>query len=190
MKASVKPGVIFPETADEENISCELIHDIIDGKPYLYKSNSVTLQHIVISDYLLKTLFEGLRSEQNLMIASGPGLYIDERNVFTSNIMIFERSELTIDENYAQVPPKITLEIDIKVELRDMTEDEYVFLKGVRLVNFGAEKVIWFFTESKKVIIVTPVSWITYDWDRDVTIMQDITCNVAQFLHREDSEFA
>jgi hypothetical protein len=190
MRASVKPGVVFPETIYEENIPCELIYDIIDGKPYCSKPNQGMLQHLVISNYLLRTLFEGLLGERNLMVAGRPGLFINERNVFTSDIMIFERNKLTIDENYAVIPPKITLNLDVKVDLGDMTEDEYIILKASRLINFGVKKVIWFFANAKKVVIVDRQCWASSEWDVGITILPGITCNVGQYLRSEGSRFA
>jgi hypothetical protein len=190
MRASIKPGVIFPETTDEKNLPSELIFDIIDGKPYRYKAKHSALQHLVISNYLLRTLLDGLHDERNLMIASGPGLYINERDVVTSDIMIFERSKLTIDENYAQVPPKITLDLDVKAELGDMTEDEYAFLKASKLVNFGVAKVIWIFTKSEKVLVVNNQSWTSSEWNSEVIMLPGISFNIGQYLCDEGSKYA
>ena len=64
-------------------------------------------------------------------------------------------------------------------------------LKTRKLLDFGAEKVIWFLTEPKKVIIATKdADWPMRDWDKDVEIMDDIVCNVGKYLKEKGSEFA
>lgn len=107
MKASPKPGSIFSETA-EEDIPSALIHDIIDGNLYCYKGyrdilagkehissrSGFSMSSIVICNYLLTVLFKGTQDDRNIMVARGPGLYINEKNVLTAGIVIFERSNL------------------------------------------------------------------------------------------------
>lgn len=198
MKASPYPGILFPETSDED-IPCILIHDIIDGKPYCYKeyldilvakacnnrkTNRLHLQ-AVINNYLLGVLFKELSQDRDLMISVTPGLYINERNVLTCGITVFERNKLTIDHKYAQAPPKIALEVDVKVKLRDITEDQYVTLKINKLVNFGVEKVIWFFSKQQKVIIATNQSRFSSEWNKEVNILPGISCNVGNYLQSE-----
>lgn len=179
MIASIKPGVLFPES-ESENIPSDLIYDIIDGKPYRHKSSQGVFSRAFIRSYLFDVLFQALKEDSDLLIASDPSLFINDRNLVTSDIMVFERRKLTIHENYAQIPPKITIDLDIKVELGDLTEDEYVFLKMNKLVNFGVEKAIWLFTESKKVIVMDSQAWTSSKWDDDITILPDVTCNITQ----------
>lgn len=96
--------------------------------------------------------------------------------------MVFERDKLTIDENYAQIPPKIVIEIDVKIELGDMQRDVYVLMKANKLVNFGVGKVMWFFMESKRVIVVDNHSWTSEEWDEDINILPGICCNIGHHL--------
>jgi len=181
MIASIKPGVLFPESK-AENISSEFIYDIINGKPYCHKYAQGMFSRAIIKSHLFEILFEGLKNDQALLIASGPALFINDRNLVTGDIMIFERDKLTIDENYAQIPPKITIDLDIKVELGNMQQDEYVFLKTTKLVNFGVGKVVWFFTENRKVIVVDSQSWISQEWDQGINILPGIDCNIGRYL--------
>gem|GEM_PF-3585582 len=187
MIASIKPGVLFPES-ETENIPCDFIYDIIDGKPYCRKSSPRVFSLAIIRSHLLKILFEGLAEESNLLIASTPSLFMNDRNLVTGDIMVFESCKLTIDENYVQIPPKIIIELDIKVELGDMQQEEYVFLKATKLVNFGVEKVLWFFAESERVIVVDSKSWISQEWDGDVNILPGISCNIGQYMHNVNNQ--
>ena len=184
MIASTKPGAIFPETPDED-IPSDLIHDIIDGKPYRYRFDTDILQRLIINTYVLRTLFEGLRNKRSLFLACGPGLYINDRNVLTSDIAIFKRRDLVIDEHYVQVPPKITLDFDVKAELGAMTEDEYIFLKANKLVNFGVGQAIWILTRSKKVIVVNNHCWKSFEWDSEINVLPGVNLNIGQHLRDE-----
>lgn len=207
MIASPTPGFDIPENPLEESIPTSLIRDIIDGKPYYYKGyqevlagnidiegimGCSTLQVFIIS-YILGIFYDQINRGKYIIATNEPGLHIDRRNNLASDIMIFDKDVLTIDQinlNYAQVTPKISVEIDTRVELEDITESEYVTLKTMKLLEFGSEKVIWFFTQTKKVMIATPGNWTTFDWDHEVTLMPGALCNVGQFLRSKGSKYA
>ena len=151
-----------------------------------------TLQSYIMV-YLLKVLLRTIDEDRYIISASEPGLHIDRRNNLASDIMIFDSNVLTIEQinlNYAQVTPSVSIEIDTRVELEDVAESEYVTLKTMKLLEFGAEKVIWFFTKTKKVMIATPGNWSTSDWDREVILLPGAVCNVSQYLRSKGSKFA
>lgn len=207
MIASPRPGFDIPENALEESIPTSLIREIIDGKPYYYKGyrevlagnineegvmGCSTLQAFIVT-YLVRVLLRSIDENQYLIATNEPGLHIDRRNNLASDIMIFDYNVLTIDQinlNYAQVTPKICVELDTRIELENVTESEYVTLKTMKLLEFGAEKVIWFFTESKQVMVATPGNWTTFGWDHEVVLMPGALCNVGQYLRSKGSKFA
>lgn len=207
MIASPTPGLDIPENSLEESIPTSLIREIIDGKPYYYKGyqevlagnidaegvmGCSTLQAFIVT-YLVRVLLRSIDENQYLIATNEPGLHIDRRNNLASDIMVFDHNILTIDKidlKYAQVPPTISVEVDTDVELEDVTESEYVTLKTMKLLEFGAEKVIWFFTETKQVTIATPGNWTTFDWGHEVMLMPGALCNVGQYLRSKGSRFA
>lgn len=207
MIASPKPGFDIPENALEERIPASFIREIIDGKPYYYKGyrealagnidsedvmGCCTLQAFIIT-YLMRALLRSIDENRYLIATNEPGLHIDRRNNLASDIMVFDYNILTIDQinlNYAQVPPTMCIEVDTRVELEEATESEYVTLKTMKLLEFGAEKVIWFFTETRKVMIATPGNWTTFDWEHEVMLMPGAICNVGQYLQSKGSRFA
>ena len=199
MIASPKPGCDIPESPLEESIPKSLIREIIDGKPYYYKGyhevlagnidaegimGCSTLQAFIVT-YLVRVLLRSIDESQYLIATNEPGLHINRRSNLASDIMVFDYDILTIDQinlNYAQVPPAVCIEVDTRVEFEEATESEYVTLKTMKLLEFGVGKVIWFFTETKKVMIATPGSWTTFDWDHEVILMSGAVCNVGQYL--------
>lgn len=207
MIASPTPGCDIPESFLEESIPKSLIREIIDGKPYYYKGyrevlagnidaegvmGYCTLQAFIVT-YLVRVLLRSIDENQYLIATNEPGLHIDRRNNLASDIMVFDYNILTIDQinlNYAQVQPTISIEVDTRVELEDVTESEYITLKTMKLLEFGAGKVIWFFTRTKKVMIATPGNWTTFDWDHEVILMPGAMCNIGQYLQSKGSRFA
>lgn len=207
MIASPKPGFDIPENALEESIPTSLIREIIDGKPYYYKGyrnvlagiideegimGCSTLQAFIVT-YLVRVLLRSIDENQYFIATNEPGLHINLRNNLASDIMIFDYNVLTIDQinlNYAQVTPKVCIELDTRIELEDITESEFVTLKTMKLLEFGAEKVIWFFTETKKVMVATPGSWTTFGWDHEVSLMPGALCNVGQYFRSKGSKYA
>lgn len=207
MIASPTPGFDIPESPLEESIPTSLIREIIDGKPYYYRgyrkvlSGNIgiedimgcsTLQAFIIS-YILGVLYDQINRGKYIITTNEPGLHIDRRNNLASDIMIFDKDVLTIDQinlNYAQVTPKISIEVDTRVSLEEATKSEYVTLKTMKLLEFGADKVIWFFTETRKVMIATPGNWTTFDWDYEVMLMPGTICNVGQYLRSKGSKYA
>ena len=207
MIASPGPRKVLPKIS-AKNIPSVLIHEIIDGKPLYRKGyrevlaktkniedimGSSSLQFFII-DYILRILYRNVNDEKYIIATNEAGLHVDRKNNLAGDILIFDKNILTIDKinkHYSNVPPKISIEIDLDIELEDFTEHSYISLKTRKLLEFGAEKVIWFLSESKNIMIATPQgNWEIQDWDKDVEIFEGIICNVGKYLKEKGSEFA
>lgn len=207
MIASPGPRKVLPKIP-AKNIPSVLIHEIIDGKPLYRKGyrevlaktkniedimGSSSLQFFII-DFILRILYRTVDDEKFIIATNEAGLHLDRRNNLAGDILIFDKDVLTIDKinkHYSSVPPKISIEIDLDIELEDHTQNSYISIKTKKLLEFGAEKVIWFLTESKSVMVATPGGdWQTHDWDQDVEMMDGIMCNVGKYLKEKGSEFA
>ncbi|MCF2499623.1 Uma2 family endonuclease [Dyadobacter chenhuakuii] len=208
MIASSNPQRVLPKTISAKNIPDVLIHEIIDGIPLyrkgyrdvLAKTKTVedimgcsSLQFFII-DYLLRLLYKGIDENQYIIATNEAGIHIDKRNNLSGDMMLFDRDVLTIDKinkHYAQVHPKISIEIDLDIELETFTQEGYMNIKTKKLLDFGADKVIWFLTQSKSVMTATnDGTWKTVDWNEDVDILDGIICNVGKYLKDKGSEFA
>ena len=207
MIASPGPRKVLPKIP-AKNIPSVLIHEIIDGKPLYRKGyrevlaktrkmedimGSSSLQFFII-DYILRILYRNVNDEKYIIATNEAGLHVDRKNNLAGDILIFDKDILTIDKinkHYSNVPPKISIEIDLDIELEGLTEYSYISLKTRKLLEFGAEKVIWFLSESKNIMIATPHNnWEIQDWDKDVEIFEGIICNVGKYLREKGSEFA
>ena len=50
--------------------------------------------------------------------------------------------------------------------------------------NFGVKKVIWIFTDARKVTISNlGEDWITHDWNKDVIVMEGVVFNLDNMIN-------
>ncbi|AQG81916.1 Uma2 family endonuclease [Spirosoma montaniterrae] len=185
-----------------------LIYEIMDGKPIHYKGyrdvlggtktyseimGSSSLQSLIVT-HLVIWLGKQIDDSQFTILSSEAGLHLDRRNNLAGDILVFDNATLpieAIDEFYAQVPPKIVIEVDISADPTDMDTDSYIFKKTQKLLNFGVERVIWITTQAKKVTVATPHDdWQVKDWHKDIEVMEGLSFNVGRYLTQKGSPFA
>lgn len=179
-----------------------LIREIINGVPYYYKGYREVLTHQKsledimgssgLQSYVIAKLVEFLilNIDRKLyqVLYSELGLHISSNNNLSSDISIYEKSDLKnkLNEKYLKIPPKIAIEVDAKIEVSEQSAYEYINLKTQKLLDFGVEKVIWVFTSSKKVLVATPnKDWLTKDWKREVSILES-TFSIEELIGEED----
>jgi hypothetical protein len=202
MVASISPYRKKRLPVKAKDIPHHLIYEIMDGKPIYYEgfrdvlSNKKTFEEIMgssrlqtriimaIISHLLKNL-----SEDIYEVATNEfGLHLDKRNNLSGDIGIFEMSKLTetIDEDkYFDLPAKIIIEIDTKAALEFIDEGGYYHKKAQKLLDFGVEKVIWFFTHSQKIMIAQKEkSWTIDDWDKNIEVMPDLDLCLTDLMEK------
>lgn len=180
-----------------------LIYETIDGKPFYRKgyrevlNKNKTLEEImassslqgVIISYLLEFLFTKIGSQKYRILTNEIGVHIEHKNNLASDIGVYDKKVLTpekINVHLPDVPAVLFVEVDIKAELEDTTETGYIRLKTQKLLDFGAEKVIWILTKPRQVIIATPGGkWQLLDWDLDIELFQGHNFNIGQYLKNE-----
>jgi Uma2 family endonuclease len=194
-----KPRLTVPEY---------LIYEIMDGKPIHYKGyrevlagtktyaeimGSSTLQSFVIA-YIQRLLFAQLSDDTFTILSSETGIHLDKRSNLAGDILIFDNATLpidAIDEFYAQVPPRVVIEVDITADPTDIDTDSYIFQKTQKLLNFGVEKVIWITTQAKKVTVATQdADWQIKDWHKDIDVLDGVRFNIGAYLTKKGSSFA
>ena len=84
------------------------------------------------------------------------------------------------------MPPEVVIEVDTKADLSELGS-EYYLLKTERLLDSGIKKVIWIFTDVKKVQIAQKGEpWIIVDFDYKFEIIDNIKINLAKLLQEDD----
>lgn len=149
-----------------------------------------TLQFVILN-YLLNILHKSIDMEQYIIGTNEAGVHLGFKKNFSNDIAIYEWTVLTpekISKNYADVPPKMVVEVDIDFELdteeTDLTTLDVVYQKIQKMLDFGTQKFIWIFSASKKVIIAErgQTNWSTIDWGQDFELWPGQACNVGAYL--------
>ena len=178
-----------------------LIREIIDGDRWFYRGyrdvlNGLktpeeimacsTYQSLVVG-YVYNKLWNALEDKPYWVMSNEVENNLSKKNKAAYDVAVFDKATLPpehINANYANVPPKLVIEVDVKIESESNTPDDIVWqIKTQKLLDSGVEKVIWFFTKTQRVLIARPnEDWILADWQRDIEIWEGLTINVAQYL--------
>jgi Uma2 family endonuclease len=147
-----------------------------------------SLQAAIVS-VLLSYLYRNIEDEGYEIMTNEAGLHIALGNNLSSDIILYDSVDFLkyrLDEHYFNVAPKLVIEVDIKVELEDMSSVEYWTKKTQTLFGFGVEKVIWVFSEDKKIILAEPnKDWIVRDWTKDFEFMPNHVINIQSMIEKK-----
>ena len=120
------------------------------------------------------------------------GIHLGPNENMGLDIAVFERAMLSSDQigaKYANVAPRLVIEIDINIETAPHSNnlfEDYAMLKIKRLLDFGVQKVIWIFTKSRMVFIAEPeAKWFFDSWEHEIELMDGILFNVYDTLVTE-----
>lgn len=180
-----------------------LIKEVIEGKPYYYKNyksaiNNAenietikcinSLQSLVIS-LVLSVLYEKIGRKKYRFLSSELGHHLDNNNNLSYDVAIFEKSVLKaemIDVHYVKVAPKVVVEVDVRIDLENTSDLEYIDAKTQKVLDAGTEKLIWIFTKTQKVIIAAPnQNWEILNWNKDIELIDNQMINIQKLLEAE-----
>lgn len=185
-----------------QNIPENLIYEMVDGNPIYYKGyreylegakqmeelmGSSLLQSLIISR-LVFFLQVHLGGEYEVL-TNEIGIQFEKRAWRAADIAIVKTTDLEEVENkdkYLNFAPEVVIEIDTKAELKEIRNPlSYYQEKTDELLNFGVTKVIWIFTETKKVMVAQrDEKWETSNWDRTIHIIGDLSVIISELLQR------
>lgn len=137
---------------------------------------SSSLQAILVSYLVFLCGKHGL-NDKYLILTSEAGLHMDTNNNLADDIMIYDPII------YADVPPKVNIEVDVMIDLENKSDDKYTQKKIEKLHRFGTEKVIWVLTATRQVIVALPDKpWLTHNWKEAIELLDSITFNIGIYL--------
>ena len=147
-----------------------------------------SLQAAIVS-VLLSYLYRQIEDEGYEIMTNEAGLHVSLGNNLSSDIIVYKREDFLkyrLDNHYFDTAPKIVIEVDVKIEVEDMDATEYWTKKTETLLNFGVEKVIWLFSEDKKMIIAEQnKDLLIQDWTNDFELMPNHTLNIEQMIEQK-----
>jgi Uma2 family endonuclease len=181
-----------------------LVREVIDGDRWFYRGYRdvlsghkspeeimacSTFQSLVVG-YVYNKLWNHLEDRPYWVMSNEVGNNLSKKSKAAYDIAVFDKATLPperISAYYANVPPKLVVEVDVKIEAESKTPEDIVWqIKTNKLLNSGVEKVVWFFTKSQRVLIARPnEDWILVDWQRDIELWAGLTINIAQYLAKQ-----
>lgn len=91
---------------------------------------------------------------------------------------------MILSNSYAKLPPEIVIEVDTKADFEQFSSaGGYFYSKSEALLNFGVKKVIWIFTDARKVMIAeADQDWLIHGWDKDIEVLDGKTLNLSRII--------
>ncbi|NJN77872.1 MAG: Uma2 family endonuclease [Saprospiraceae bacterium] len=149
---------------------------------------SSSLRSIII-ELILDVLFTQVGRKKYRFLSSELGHNIDKSNNLSYDIAIFEKTVLTaemIDVHHVKIAPKIVIEIDVRIDLENTSDLEYIDAKTQKVLDAGTEKLIWIFTKTQKIIIAEPdKNWEIVFWNKSIQLIDNQFINIHDLLKEE-----
>jgi len=181
----------------------ELVYEMMDGKPIPYRGfeavlnkekepedimGSSGIQSVIVAE-ILRYLFQSLSAKKYVIATNEAGLHLDKKNNLSTDIRIYLSEKLpasSLTNHYLDIPPLLAIEIDSKASMVSFNNPaDYYHKKTQKLLDFGVEKVIWIFSESRKVMIArTGEDWITADWHKEISLVENVSISLAEILKK------
>ncbi len=193
------------KTKNKKTIPKELVYEIIDGKNIYYAgykdvlNKNKTIEDIMgcsgLQSYIIQAIvksfnsieFQGNTSYQ--LLYSELGLHLSLKNNLAADIAIYNKKEITysdLEDKYMQKPPRVIFEIDTKADINNFDDVlEYIEIKTKKLIDFGAEQIIWILTKSKKIITIKDSKkWNFANWNEEINVIDDINITIEKLINK------
>ncbi|SEI41422.1 hypothetical protein SAMN05216327_101367 [Dyadobacter sp. SG02] len=186
-----------------ETIPASLIFEELDGRPLYRKGykkvleNNLSPEEVMGCSFLQGLIISILGSFVNQLLAGKPywivsgevGLHVSLGNNLANDVAIFDKALIkdVFSKKYPDVPPKVAIEIDIKIEGDHFPEDkDYMFRKSEKMIGFGTERVIWVLTDNRKIMVIDrSKEWSVYGWEESVPVFDDYQFCLNDLLKEE-----
>lgn len=193
-KRAIKQIAYVPSTLVYEELNGRLLYRK-DYKKFLNRTKTIeeimgcsSLQAAIVSVFL-SYLYRQVEDDGYEIMTNEAGLHVSLGNNLSSDIILYDSEDFLkyrLDEHYFNVAPKIVIEVDVKIELEDIDATQYWTSKTDVLLGFGVEKVVWVFTEDKKIIIAEPNKpLIECDWIDNFELLPNHILNLQKRIDKK-----
>jgi Uma2 family endonuclease len=145
------------------------------------------LQAFIVS-HVLRAVYRMSRPDYRVLTGK-PSWQPNRSQFITSDLLIYEKSVLTPDKittRSVDVPPKISIEVDVKIELEKLLEVDYLFDKAQTYLRFGVETVFWVLSSVRKVFIFrNGQEAVIQSWSSDLELLDGVVVNIGRYLDAE-----
>ena len=178
-------------------IPTKFIREEVNGKPYYYKGyksvmngtkqieeimGSSSLQSFLVG-FIYGVLFSKINRKKYLLTTNETGLHLGNNNNLSTDIGIFLKENVVLNDKYFEIAPEIAIEVDVKIDTNDI---EYVFSKSAEMMNFGTQKILWVLTKHKKIMLFSKNETTqVLDWENDIYLMEGVVLNIQKLIEEE-----
>ena len=183
------PKVLIYEEMDFQPIYYQGYEQVLTGKKTLEDIMGISSLQAKVIRLLLKYLYANVDGAGFEVYSNETGLHIAKGTNFAADIAIFRNEDTKgyeFNDNYFDIPPYVSLVIDIKADLTNIKWEVYLKNKNQKLHDWGVRRVIWILTVSQQIIIAEPnQDWVILDWTRPFTIVDTFQISLSNLLSAE-----
>ena len=180
------PELLVYECVNGQAIYYKGYKDYINGKAQLEEiMGSSKLQAFLAVELIfwLKTHL----STAYYIFTNEVGLQFDKKSWRSADIALISKenaADLVLDGKYLEIAPDIVVEIDTKADLSDIQNPlGYYQEKTQDLLDFGVKKVIWIFTDTRKVMLAeSGKRWEIANWSEDIAVLEGHMLNLEELV--------
>jgi len=179
------PSFLVREILDGQAIYYKGYRDVLTGRRPFEEVLGDSSEKLALIEYLTRLFLAGPDRHRYRIITNEARLMIDDRNDISGDIQLFDAAAFPAKKEkspYAVVAPAVHVEVDLNIEADNLTQEEYIDRKTSLLLGFGTARVIWIFTDSKKIIIATREGEQKLDWWEEVALTERVKFNLGEFL--------
>ncbi|MEL6866752.1 MAG: Uma2 family endonuclease [Bacteroidota bacterium] len=182
-----------------QNIPQSLVYEMVNGQAIYYKGyksylkgeksveqlmGSSKLQSYIITELLF--LIRSFLGKDYFIFSNEIGLQFSKNTWRAADLAVLKKDKSTkIDSKYLNKAPELVIEIDTKADLSDVQNPlGYYQEKTQELLDFGVQKTIWIFTDTKKIMLAEKgkKKWEIIDWDQEVNLFEGLSLNLKDLL--------
>ena len=190
--------LLAPPKRKSRKIPAALIREELRGQPLYYRGykdvlngskqieeimGSSSLQSYLVG-FIYATLFSLIDRKKYLITTNEAGLHLGHKNNLSTDIGVFLKEKVVLNDKYFEVAPEMAIEVDVKIDTDK--ELDYIFSKSEEMMQFGTQKICWIITKNKKIFVFAKdETTLIFDWDKDVQLTENITLNLQKLLDEE-----
>jgi Uma2 family endonuclease len=190
-KKQIEQSKVSKRKNKQEEIPAYLVYETLDDIPVYYRGykevldKTKTFEEIMAYGELqallltlIKDYLQPFFGKQYWLLQGEIGLHVSHGTNPSLDLSIYPKEVLSLKKapnKYISIPPKVVIEVDTKADVLTFESQEkgnYYLLKTQKLLDFGVEEVVWFFTNINKVTVARPNQpWLTVDWKDEIEVM-------------------
>jgi Uma2 family endonuclease len=196
-------------TTTTQTIPKSLIYEEFGGRVYYRKGYRKVLLGLKKEDEIMgSSIFQSLiiqavvfylkstiPKKQYWVPTNEAGLHLYRNKNFANDISIIEKTKLAnpSSDKYNDIPPKVIIEVDVKIDTKTENEDEggteadYILQKSHELLDFGVEVIVWVLTKSRQILVMRSHKNVeVYSWSDTLSLFEDYSFCLQQILEEEE----